>query len=193
MLFNIKSGVSKSSLNTFLIIVRFAALFAFAFALGYHAEGNLQGSASLPNAYPVLPSPNMKAFFVNVLYSSKAELIVTLCAVVSAFTFFCPLVLHSLIVMLGFIYGARSSYVISICGISPRALVFLLFSGIFSLIFIYFAARTQNANNSFLRTRKSSQKHLISVELKTYFIDCIKTFTIMAITRIICVILLSQT
>ncbi len=191
MFSKIKFGVKKSRSHTLLIIVRFALLFALAFDFGYHAESRLQGSDPISNAYWGFTSPNIKAFFLNVFYFSKTELILTLCALISALTFFCPLVIHSLIIILGFIYGVRSSYIVSDLGISPKALVFLLFSGIFSLIFICFSAKVQNVNNGFLQVRKSTQSNLISVEFKNYFTDCIKFFTIMAITRVICVILLS--
>ena len=181
----------KSSRYTLLLFIRFAVLLIVALVIGYRAGKNIDS----PNVYCVIPIDNaatdLKAFFENVLYYSKSELILTLGVVVSAFTFFCPLTCHALVFVCGFIYGARASFIFSTVGISPKALVYLIFSGVFSLIFIYFAAESQNANKRFLNSRRSSNGYVVSKELKSYLAKFIKILTIIAITRIICVVLLS--
>ena len=189
--------ISKNNQDTkalshyaFLLIIRFAALLAIAIVIGYHAGKGLHDSNARPSITFDNASPNIKSFILAVINFSKTELTLTLLAVVSAFTFFCPLICHTLVLAWGFIYGVRASFINFAYGITSESLIYLIFSGIFSIILIYFSAYSQNTNKRFLIGRGHSKYGVMSQDLKTYLIECIKILTTIAITQTLCVILL---
>lgn len=143
-----------------LLFLRFLLLFAFSAALGIlsvRADSSLSSSGIEIESLLLMSSNRL----LDVIYSSRREMITLVAAALSAFTFFCPTVLHLFPFIWGYIYGVCACVLSAASALdtapSQYATVFFAISAFaFAVAYSYLAAKALYFNKCFIRNARST-------------------------------------
>lgn len=189
---NINLNKSDNSRGKLLLFIRLAIVFIMAFALGNYSVSETYDLIISEEYVSSFVSLDARSFFENVFSASAIEFCLLLLVSGSALTFFCPFAAHALTTVGGFIYGARFAFLASSFTNSTN-FICLLFSGVFAIIYTYWATYTVKANRCFLSHIGKGFKgsyFFISQDFKRFLFQFIKILTLFALTRILFIFLL---